>query len=108
MWCLRGVKGQSLKHTTRISLWLKSDRDGPIFLRIDESGGESFFVITSPGPDWQQFEFDMSDFSIDDKTRHDGRLEPAKIITLIIAEPPAAHKKTETNRTVWVSDLIFE
>ena len=108
MWCLKGVKGQLLKHTTRISLWLKSDRSGPIFLRIDEFDGESFFVITSPGPDWQQFEFEMGDFSIDDKTRRDGRLEPEKIVNLIIAEPPAAHKRTNDTRTVWVSDLIFE
>ncbi len=108
MWCLRSVKGQMLKHTTRVSLWLKSDRNGPVFLRIDESDGESFFVITHPGSDWQRFEFAFSDFSIDEKTSRNGRLEAGNIINLIIAEPPAADHKSNTTRTVWVSNLLFK
>ncbi len=108
MWCLRSVKGQMLKHTTRVSVWLRSDRNGPVFLRIDESDGESFFVIAHPGLDWQQFEFTLSDFSIDEKTRRNGRLEAGKIINLIIAEPPAVDNQTKTTRTLWVSKLIFK
>ncbi len=108
MWCLRGVNGQTLKNISEVSVWLKSDRKGPIFLRIDESDGESFFAVTKPGLDWQKFEFTFGDFSIDEKTRRNGRLEPAKIINLIIAEPPAADKQSKATRTVWISNLIFK
>jgi hypothetical protein len=108
MWCLRVVSSRILKNTTKVSCWLKSDQKGPIFLRIDESDGESFFVITNPGLDWKQFEFSLTEFSVDDKTRQDGRLESEKISNLIIADPAAAHNKIKGIRTLWVSDLIFK
>ena len=108
MWCFKGVNGQTLKNISRVSVWLKSNRTGPIFLRIDESEGESFFVATNPGSDWQKFEFVFGEFSIDEKTRRDGRLEPGKIVSLIIAEPPAVPDQTKGARTVWVSNLVFE
>ena len=43
-----------------------------------------------------------------DKLSPKRQVKLKKIINLIIAEPPAAHKKTNDTRTVWVSDLIFE
>jgi hypothetical protein len=57
---------------------------------------------------WQKFEFVFGEFSIDEKTRRDGRLEPGKIVNLIIAEPPAVADQTKGARTVWVSNLVFE
>ena len=89
-------------------MWLKSDRKGPIFLRVDETDGESFFVITSPGLEWEKFEFYLTDFSVDDKTLQDGRIDPQKIASLILADPAAVNNKTIGIRTVWVSDFTFE
>ena len=108
MWCLKGVEGQALTHISGVSLWLKSDRKDPIFLRLDESDGESYFAITNPGLSWQKFEFKLGDFSIDEKTRRNGRLEPRKIVNLIIADGAAVHNKTGGTRTVWASEIIFE
>lgn len=53
-------------------------------------------------------EFSLTEFSVDDKTLQDGRLEPEKISNLIIADPAAVHNKTKGIRTLWVSDLIFK
>ena len=108
MWCLKKVNSRKLTNAAIVSFWLKSDQKGPIFLRIDESDGESFFVITNSGVDWEKFEFNLNDFSVDDKTRQDGILDPSKISSLILADPAAVHNKKQGIRTVWLSDLIFK
>ena len=107
MWCLKKVDRRKVANATMVSFWLKSDQRGPIFLRIDESAGESFFVMAHSGLDWNKFEFYLDDFSIDDKTRQDGVLDPAEISSLILADPPGAHNSKQPFRTVWISDLIF-
>ena len=62
MWCLKNVNRRKLANAAIVSFWLKSDREGPIFLRIDESDGESFFVMANSGTDWKKFEFNLDDF----------------------------------------------
>ena len=107
MWCLKKVDRRKLANATMVSFWLKSDQKGPVFLRIDESAGESFFVMAHSGLDWNKFEFYLDGFSIDDKTRQDGVLDPEEIASLILADPPGAHNSKQPFRTVWISDLIF-
>ena len=108
MWCLKKVDRQKLANATIVSFWLKSDQKGPIFLRIDESAGESFFVMAHSSLDWEKFEFNLDDFLIDDKTRQNGVLDPDDISSLILADPAAVHNKKRGVRTVWISDLIFK
>ena len=108
LWCFKEVKNKKFNQVTKVSVWLKSDQKGPIFLRVDETDGESFFVITSPGLEWEKFEFYLTDFSVDDKTLQDGRIDPQKIASLILADPAAVNNKKIGIRTVWVSDFTFE
>ena len=61
-----------------------------------------------PDSKLKEFEFNLNDFSVDDKTRQDGILDPSKISSLILADPAAVHNKKQGIRTVWLSDLIFK
>ena len=108
MWCLKKVDSRKFVNAAIVSFWLKSDQKGPIFLRIDESTGESFFVIANSGVDWKKFVFKFADFSVDDKTRQDGVLDPDDISNLILADPAAVHNRKQGIRTVWISDIIFK
>ncbi len=61
-----------------------------------------------PDSKLKEFEFNLHDFSVDDKTRQDGILDPSKISSLILADPAAVHNKKQGIRTVWLSNLIFK
>jgi len=61
-----------------------------------------------PDSKLKEFEFNLNDFSVDDKTRQDGILDPSKISSLILADPAAVHNKKQGIRTVWLSNLIFK
>ena len=104
-WCLKGADGRMLRNAGGISLWLKSNRNGPFFVRIDESDGESFFVMAHPEKIWKKFEFKLYEFTVDPKTRRNGRLEPQNIVHLILANPPG---QIDISRTVWIADFIFK
>jgi len=105
-WCAREVDGNSLKDADSLSLWVRSDAAGPLFLTIEERGGEAFFAVLEVGATWKRIELQLSDLSVDKNKRRDGQLTAEKISKLVLADPGAA--KDKGRRTIWLADVVFE
>jgi len=106
-WCLKPVSEGRFKGTSEFSLAMRSDRDGPIFLQLEEASGETFFVIVRPTRDWQVFHYRLNQLSPDPEKRRDGRLQPSSVHSLLVADGGGAENGKSGARTVWLRDWTF-
>lgn len=106
-WAVRDV-GTTLPATTkRLKLRIKSDREGLIFLQLEEKGGETFFVMLEPGPDWTDVNINLADLKPDPAKRKDGVLQPDRLTKLLIADS-AGRDKAKGRRNIWFERWAFE
>jgi len=100
---LRSVEGLA---GAGVRVWLKTDSAAVLVLGLAERDGSSYqhVIRTRPG-EWQQVTTPFAAFSLsDDAKDENGRLDPAEVNALIIADAggflPGAHGE----RTLWVDE----
>ena len=101
-WCAREVPEGYLKGMERIKFSIKSDREGPIAVRLEESGGEVFWALIQVGKDWRQEVQSLMNF------QGEGRLEPERITRIVVADGSGVEDGVHGERTVWFANLAFE
>jgi len=106
-WCSRDLHRGSLKDSKSIRFEVRSDRSGPIWVRLEENGGKTFFIIVNVTKQWQIIERALIDFSIDPAHKADGLMTPSKIQKIVLADSAATGGATG-RRTLWFSRWHFE
>jgi hypothetical protein len=107
MWCIKTLDPGRLAGRQTLSLWIKSDREGPVFLQLEEKGGEAFFTQLVPSTEWRQVRIKASEFQLDAKKKKNGRLEMDQIRQILIADP-AGGGGASGQRTIQFADWSFE
>lgn len=106
-WCTKKFDHGRLAGSSRLHLWIKSDRTGQLFLQLEEEGGEAFVAVIEVDTTWQQVTLPLSGLSVDPAKKKNGRLEPEKINSILVADAGARSGATG-KRTVWFSSWSFE
>jgi hypothetical protein len=106
-WCYRKVNLGQLVGASIVRLHIRSDREGPIFLKLEESNKEAFYSIVSVDKDWRYTEIKLTDLKIDDVTRSNGSLDLIDITNIILADPGSVNGTTG-RRNVWIDAIEFK
>jgi hypothetical protein len=107
MWCTRDVPRGQLAGMTMTRLWIRSDREAMISLRLDEEGGESFFTLLPVGREWREHAVPLQSFGRDATTRGNQRLDPDQVVRVVLADG-AGLDGAHGPRTIWIADLTLE
>ncbi|MBI2871475.1 MAG: hypothetical protein HYY14_07215 [Candidatus Omnitrophica bacterium] len=107
IWAVKPLPSDRLRDARTLGFWARSDRDGQVFVQVEESGGEAFFVMVPVGAEWKRFEYPLNDLSVDEKKRQDGRLDASRISNILLADE-AGVKGAAGSRTIWIADVVFE
>jgi hypothetical protein len=105
-WCAKELAGKSLANAQSLDVWVRSDRQGPLFLTLEERGGESFYSLLQVDTEWQRVTLPLSAFTVDPAKKKDGRLDPDQIAKLVIADP-SGQDGASGQRTIQFADLAF-
>jgi len=107
VWCAREVARGGLRRTSAVRFRVRGDRESRIAIRLDESGGESFFAIVPVTREWREEVVSLANFGRDTSTRGNGRLEPDQVVRVVLADG-AGLEGASGRQTIWVADLTFE
>ncbi len=107
VWIVRELVKPLPATTRRMKLRVRSDRPGPLFVQLEEAGGETFFTLLQPREDFAEVTIDLASLQPDPAKRQDGKLQPDKVIKLLVADP-AGRDKATGRRTVWFQRWTFE
>jgi hypothetical protein len=106
-WCAKDREVGEFSQAATVHFWVRSDVEGPIYVRFDEQSGESFYAIVNVGSEWQSVSLALADLSLDTATRKDGQLDPAHLTKLLLADSSGLDGATG-KRTIWLSEWLFE
>jgi hypothetical protein len=107
-WAYREL-GTSVPATARrMHLRYKSDRDGAVFVQIEENDGEAWFLMLEPSKDWKDVDVNLSNLQVDPNKRKDGVLQPDRLSKLTIADAAARDRKARGERRIWLSRWIID
>lgn len=101
-----GVQVPAVARRMRISH--KSDRPGPVFVRMEERDGEVWFVTLDPRCDWTEVDIDLAGIRVDPAQRRDGVLQPDRLTKLTLADTGAHDREARGLRQVWLRRWVFE
>jgi len=87
-----------------LEVWLKSDREGPLFLRLDQADGAAFFVVFQVGREWSQHRFGFDDFK---PASGRGRLVPDRVAALYLVDLGGQDRGQTGHRTIFVDDITI-
>lgn len=102
-WIARTIEPGALAETDGFTFRARSDQTGPLVLRVKERDGETFFFEFKTELRWRTFSLPWPEFTLERKTRKDGRLEPRRLSELVLAETGG---ESEGRRHVWITDWI--
>lgn len=105
-WCARDLAPGLLLGRNALTFWTKSDREGKIFLQVEEDGGEAFYVMISPKPEWQEHVYRFAELTVDPKKKKDGRLDPARIVRILLADNAGIEGRMSGRRSLWFSNWV--
>jgi hypothetical protein len=105
-WCLKDLKQVDLSGTKGLSLWVRSDRDGPLYINLDTSDGEGYFSVVQVGKGWSKVAIPYSEMTPDPDKKKDGAFRGGDITQLLIADA-AAGAGAAGVRNLWFSELFF-
>ena len=108
-WGVKPISVGALGGLQITSVALRSNREGPIMVQLEEEGGEAFFAIVMVGKDWRVTQLKTSDFKVDPAKTQDNRLAMENVKQILIADPAATSDDTKTtgNRDIWFADWKF-
>lgn len=105
IWAVRDVSAPA--QATWMTLRVRSDQTGALFVQVVEDSGEAFFAIVEPREGWQDVRLELRKLPVDDAKKKDGVLQPGRIAKIILADAGARDGK-KGQRTVWFANWGFE
>lgn len=106
-WATRDIGTRLNTTAKRMSLRLRSDRPGPLFVQVELADGQTFFTQIEPRSAWSDFSMDLTQLKADPAKKRDGVLAPERITKLLIADA-GAQNKARGQRNVWIARWTFE
>lgn len=106
-WAVRDLGTVLPASTTRMTIKLRSNRAGPLFVQLEVKSGETFFAMVDPGSDWAEFSIDLASFTPDPAKRRGGVLHADQINKLLIADQ-GGRDRPAGQRDVWLARWRFE
>ncbi len=106
-WATRDIGTRLNTTTKRMSLRLRSDRPGTLFVQVELADGQTFFTQIEPRSAWSDFSMDLTQLKADPAKKRDGVLAPERITKLLIADA-GAQNKARGQRNVWIARWTFE
>jgi len=107
-WLVKELRRGDLGGRKSFHFSLRSDRKGPLFVQLEEQGGETFFTMVDADVAWQRVSRDLTALSADPKKREDGRLDANQIVKILVADSAGALEGASGARTIWIADWVFE
>lgn len=107
-WATRSIERGLVDKHERLRFWVRSDREMPLFVQLEEKSGEAFFDVVVVGKAWQEVRLELSKIEADPQKRRDGRLDAGQVARFLIADNAGAEKRARGKRSIWISDLVFE
>lgn len=107
-WGVRKIEPGTLAGASRMRLQLRSDRSGPVFIQLEEAGGETYFLIVDVSEQWQQVDISLMDLKVDPEKKRDGVLQIEDVRQLLVADNAAQNGPVRGSRSVWFADWGFE
>lgn len=106
-WCYKKINAGLLSGATKLKLLIRSDIEGQIFIKLEESNKEAYYIVDSIGKQWQTIENKLSDFKLEDATRKNGTLDLSNIDYIIIADP-GNKNGASGHKTIWIKEIEIE
>lgn len=107
-WGVREIERGALAGAARMRLRIRSDRPGPIFIQLEEVGGETHFLIVDASEQWKQVDVSLTELKIDPKKKRDGELRSEDVRRVLVADNAAQAREVQGRRTVWFADWRFD
>ncbi len=105
-WCTKSIDTAAATAATRIVLSARSDRSGPMILRLDEAGGEVFYTVLWVGGEWRETSLQATDFSYLGGGQGNGVLDLDRIAGFTIADA-AGVDGTIGGRALWLAGFAL-
>lgn len=97
--------GPAWERARAVVLSTRSDRDGPLFLRLDQKDGRVFLHPFEVSQGWSQVRLPLDDFKPFGAAR--GEVQPALLARAFIVDLAGADANARGVRNVWIKDLAF-
>ena len=107
-WLVKELRPGDLEGRKSLRFSLRSDRKGPLFIQLEEQGGETFFAVVDADVAWQPVKRDLASLTVDPKKRKDGRLNVGQVVRILLADAAGALAGAHGARTIWIADWVFE
>lgn len=106
LFCIRNLESEGLTGASQLILYGRSDRAAPLYLRIDEADGESYYQLLWLDEQWRNTAVALTELWVDEATRVDGRLDPEQITAIAIIDAGGIEGETG-QRSIWLAKLGF-
>jgi hypothetical protein len=106
MWAVRELSGVPAG-AQRMALRVRSDREGPVFVQLEERGGETFVLQIQPTRDWLSVNVALSSLVPDPAKRKDGVLQSDQIVRVTLADA-GGRDQASGARQLWFAQWHFE
>jgi hypothetical protein len=107
-WLVKELRPGDLGGRKSFRFSVRSDRKGPLFVQLEEQGGEAFFTMVDADLAWQPVSRDLTALGPDPKKRTDGRLDVDQVVKILVADSAGALEGVRGARTIWIADWVFE
>lgn len=104
----RAIDARVPQTARRMRLRHRSDRDGPIVLRLEEEGGVAWLVQIEPGREWKELELGLSGLQAAPGRRGDGWLKPGALARLTIIDAAARDRQAQGTRRIWLAGWVID
>ena len=90
-----------------MSFRIRANTRHQLCVQINEVNGNSFYQIINVEPDWNNVTLPYAELQPNGKTQGPGRVDPARIVKVLLIDFSATVKPPRKGRTVWLTDWKF-
>lgn len=106
MWAVRELSGVPAG-AQRMALRVRSDREGPVFVQLEERSGETFVLQIQPTREWLSVNVALASLVPDPAKRKDGVLQSDQIVRATLADA-GGRDRASGARQLWFAQWRFE
>lgn len=106
-WSVKDVPSGSGAGALGLDFEIKSDREGRMMLQVEQADGGAFYTVIDLGQKWTRKQIPWNQFSADASKGYKGKLQPARIVRLMLVDATAVDGKVSGSRTVEVANLDY-
>lgn len=106
-WSARNLPPGQGKGSRGLAFAVRSDREGPLLLQVEESDGEAFYVVVRPSKEWTDVKVPWGEFTVDGGKKRNGTLESDRLVRILLADPTGKDQKADGSRYVDLARLGY-